>query len=90
MELDTERIDEAVLGLLYLTLHDGNRAWKGMDWDALDRLHAQGLVEDPVSKAKSVVLTLAAFYTVRDDRLLDHSPEVPGLESVDRVGRARD
>lgn len=57
MQIDTERIDEAVLGLLYLTLHDGYRAWKGMDWDALSRLHAQGLIEDPVNKAKSVVLT---------------------------------
>jgi len=30
------KIDEAVLALLYLTLHDGDRAWKGHDWDALD------------------------------------------------------
>ena len=28
MELDTGTIDEAVLALLYLTLHDGARAWK--------------------------------------------------------------
>jgi hypothetical protein len=35
MEIDTEKIDEAVLALLYLTLHDGARAWKGFDWDTL-------------------------------------------------------
>jgi hypothetical protein len=29
MEIDTEKVDEAVLALLYLTLHDGARAWKG-------------------------------------------------------------
>jgi hypothetical protein len=57
MEIDTEKIDEAVLALLYLTLHDGTRAWKGFDWDTLNRLHAKGLISDPVSKAKSVVLT---------------------------------
>jgi hypothetical protein len=57
MEIDTERVDEAVLGLLHLTLHDGNRAWKGFDWDAMSRLHEQGLIENPVNKAKSVVLT---------------------------------
>ena len=57
MEIDTDKIDEAVLALLYLTLHDGLRAWKGHDWDALDRLHSKGLIGDPASKAKSVVLT---------------------------------
>jgi hypothetical protein len=57
MDIDTEKIDETVLALLYLTLHDGRRAWKGFDWDTLNRLHAKGLISDPVSKAKSVVLT---------------------------------
>ena len=57
MELDTERIDEAALALLYLTLHDGARAWKGMDWDVMSRLHEKGLIENPVNKAKSVVFT---------------------------------
>jgi hypothetical protein len=56
MEIDTNKV-EAVLALLYLTLHDGSRAWKGFDWDSLNRLHAKGLISDPVSKAKSVVLT---------------------------------
>ena len=29
MPIDTDKIDEAVLALLHLTLHDGVRAWKG-------------------------------------------------------------
>ena len=29
MDIDTDKTDEAVLALLYLTLHDGVRAWKG-------------------------------------------------------------
>lgn len=61
MELDTEKIDEAVLGLLYLTLHEQSRAWKSMDWDALARLHKKGFIDDPVNKAKSVVLTDAGL-----------------------------
>jgi Domain of unknown function (DUF6429) len=44
MEIDHDRIDEAVLALLWLTLHDGCRAWKG-------------LIAGPVNKTKSVVLT---------------------------------
>ena len=57
MDVDEDRIDEAVLALLWLTLHDGVRAWKGHDWDTLDRLHRKGLILDPANKAKSVALT---------------------------------
>jgi hypothetical protein len=57
MALDTDRIDDAVLALLYLGLHDEFRAWKGFDWDAMNRLHEKGMITDPVSKAKSVVFT---------------------------------
>jgi hypothetical protein len=57
MHYDRERVDEVVLALMYLTLHDGARAWKGFDWDALDRLYEKGLICDPKNKAKSVVLT---------------------------------
>jgi hypothetical protein len=44
MEIDHDRIDEAVLALLWLTLHDERRAWKGFDWNALDRLFRKGLI----------------------------------------------
>ena len=57
MDIDAQKIDEAVLGLLYLTLHDGVRAWKSFDWDAMNRLYESGFIENPVGKAKSVVLT---------------------------------
>jgi hypothetical protein len=57
MEIDLDKIDDTVLGLLWLTLHDENRAWKGFDWGALDRLHQKGLIGDPANKAKSVVLS---------------------------------
>src|SRR5271166_3911700 len=57
VDIDNDKIDEAVLALLYLTLHDRFRAWKGHDWDALDRLYRKGMICDPVGKAKSVVFT---------------------------------
>lgn len=57
MDIDTDKIDAAVLALLFLTLHDGVRAWKGHDWDVLDRLYRKGMIDNPVGKAKSVVLT---------------------------------
>lgn len=53
MELDEDKIDEAALALLRLTLHDGRRAWKGFDWDVLGRLHRKGFISDPVGKVCS-------------------------------------
>ena len=52
MEIDRDKIDDAVLGLLWLTLHDERRAWKGIDWAALERLHQKGLIANPINKAK--------------------------------------
>ena len=63
MNPNLDKIDDAVLALLYLTsFTEGTgelaytRAWKGHDWDALGRLHKKGLIGDPVGKAKSVVI----------------------------------
>jgi len=61
MEIDEQKIDEAVLALLYLTLHDDNRVWKSFDWDAMNRLHERGFIGNPASKAKSVVLSEAGL-----------------------------
>ena len=76
MDYDTDKVDEAVLALLALTIHDENeyggaRSWKGHDWDALGRLHEKGLIGDPVSKAKSVYLTPEGLAKSRElfDRL---------------------
>jgi hypothetical protein len=57
MVLNRDKIDDAALALLYLTLHDGCRAWKGFDWDVLGRLHDKGMIDNPVGKVKSVVFT---------------------------------
>jgi hypothetical protein len=48
-----------VLALLYLTTFRDKprwRAWKGHNWDALDRLHRKDYISDPATKAKSVLL----------------------------------
>jgi hypothetical protein len=60
MNIDKDKIDDMVLALLHLTSFDyggGVRAWKGHDWDALDRLFEKGFIGDPQTKAKSVWLT---------------------------------
>jgi len=57
MKLDDDKIDNAVLALLSLGMHDGARAWKGFDWDSMNRLHEKGLISDPRGTAKSIVFT---------------------------------
>ena len=61
MDYDTDKADEMALALLYLASFEekqgGVRAWKGMAWEIMNRLHEKGLISDPKSKAKSVCLT---------------------------------
>jgi len=55
MEYNQTKVDEMVLALLWLTVDRDGRAWKSHDWDAIDRLHEQGFISNPKSKAKSAV-----------------------------------
>jgi hypothetical protein len=57
-----DRIDEAVLALLHLGLHGGNKtSGLSLSWNIRLGSHepplCQGMIFDPVNKAKSVVLT---------------------------------
>ena len=66
MDYDEEKVDEYTLALLYLVVHDrqkkfGARAWKGFDWDTMNRLYEKDLITNPVSKAKSVGMTEEGF-----------------------------
>ena len=58
---DERRVQDAVLALMHLTAHPGQfggwRAWKSFPWEATDGLYERGLIGDPKSKARSVVLT---------------------------------
>ena len=71
MEYDKDKVDEYTLALLFLVSHDrhedyGARAWKGFDWDTMNRLHEKGLISNPVGKAKSVVMTEEGFKKAED------------------------
>ncbi len=60
MNYDREKVDEVVLALMQLTLHGDrsvSRAWKGFDWDSLNRLHEKRYIGNPKTQAKSVGLT---------------------------------
>lgn len=87
MTLDEGKIDQAVLALLYLGLHDGTRAWKSFNWEALNRLHEKGFIADPRGKAKSVVFTenglnearrlLEQLYSAADDDVKTFAADPP-------------
>jgi hypothetical protein len=61
MDFDKDKVDEVTLALLYLVMHEetewGARAWKGFDWDTMNRLYEKGFIDNPVGKAKSVAVT---------------------------------
>ena len=57
MKLDTDKIDDAVLALLQLGIHEGGRVWKSFDWEVMSRLYEKGYITDPVGKTKSVIFT---------------------------------
>lgn len=68
VQLDTERIDAAVLALLQLGRHDEVQTWKGFDWATLDRLYQKGYIQNPVNKHKSLAFTAAGLQ--ESERLL--------------------
>ncbi len=61
MNLDTDKIDEMTLALMFLVMWDeegeSSRAWKGFEWETMNRLHEKGWIDDPKGKAKSVSVT---------------------------------
>jgi hypothetical protein len=56
-ETDQAKVEDAVLAVLWLTLHDECCVWKTIDWDTMDQLHTKRYISDPARRAKSVVFT---------------------------------
>jgi len=57
MDLDPERVEQAVLALLGAFEFERGRAWKGYDFNVMKRLFEKGYITDPFGKARSVYLT---------------------------------
>ncbi|MFB6345520.1 MAG: DUF6429 family protein [bacterium] len=57
MAIDQQKVDRTALALMYMTLHDENRVWKGFDWDIEDRLHEKGYISNPKLSSNAVELT---------------------------------
>jgi hypothetical protein len=71
MDYDETKVDEFTLALLYLVVHQrhegfGASAWKGFDWETLNRLHEKGYISNPVGKAKSVGMSEEGFLKAKE------------------------
>jgi hypothetical protein len=60
--MNKDKVDEAVLALLYLNHWlekptGVTNAWKSFDWDTMERLHERGLISNPVAKSKVVAFS---------------------------------
>jgi len=71
MNYDEDKVDEYTLALLYLVTHQrqeglGASAWKGFDWDTMNRLHQKGYISNPIGKAKSVGMTEEGFQKAKE------------------------
>ena len=77
MKYDEKLIEEAVLALLAAFSTDAGNAWKGFDFEVMNRLHEQGFIENPVNKKKSVWLTEEGQELGRQlaERLFGASPD---------------
>lgn len=71
MDYDKDKVDEMTLALLYLVMgawdeNLGTRAWKGFDWNTMDRLHEKGWISNPKGKARSVAVSEEGFQKAKE------------------------
>jgi hypothetical protein len=78
MEYDDKLIEEAMLALLVAFSFENGNAWKGFDFETMNRLHEYGFISDPVNKNKSIWLTAEGLERGRQiaDRLFGLKTQV--------------
>ena len=83
MEYDEKLIEDAVLALLATFSSDDGNAWKGFDFEIMNRLHELGFISNPVNKNKSIWLTQEGLERGRQiaDRLFGVAPGEPASDS---------
>ncbi|WP_372436723.1 DUF6429 family protein, partial [Pandoraea sputorum] len=57
MKYNEKLIEYAVLALLVAFRSEYGNAWKGFDFEIMNRLHEHGFISNPVNKRKSIWLT---------------------------------
>ena len=76
MKYNEEKLDRAALAILFLNYDpETGRSWKSLSWEITDRLFEAGLISDPKSKNKSVVLTELGLKKAKEILSADFSGE---------------
>jgi hypothetical protein len=57
MSRTESKLEDLALAVMYSALHDERWVWKTIPFEITDRLHEQGLVDEPRSNRKSLYLT---------------------------------
>ena len=65
MNYQADKVDDAVLALLLLGA-SGQRAWRGIDVEAIDRLVAKGWLKTPDRNAPTLEFTDAGLQHARE------------------------
>jgi len=86
MDIDYDKIDDCTLALLYLVTSEseyGARAWKGFDWETMNRLHEKGYISNPKSKALSVALSDKGLVRAKElfETFFAKTPEPPATDA---------
>jgi hypothetical protein len=96
MNYDEDKVDEYTLALLYLVVNQrhegfGASAWKGFDWDTLNRLHEKGCISNPIGKTKSVVMTENGFLKAKElfEKYFAHEAKIISLPKFAAPARKR-
>ncbi|WP_122663734.1 DUF6429 family protein [Pseudomonas viridiflava] len=85
MKYDEKLIEEAVLALLATFSFNNGNAWKGFDYEIMNRLHEHSFIDDPVGKKKSVWLTAEGRERGREiaDRLFGTGAQAGAASSTE-------
>jgi hypothetical protein len=86
MKYDEQLIQDAVLALLAIHSFNNGTAWKGFDFEVMNRLHEQDLISNPVNKNKSIWLTPEGLERGREiaDRLFGANTNPGDVKSPDK------
>lgn len=57
MDIDEEKIDDATLAILSISMDKNRSAWKQVDWSITNRLYEKGFIHNPVGTTKSITFT---------------------------------
>jgi hypothetical protein len=57
MSQTDDKLEQLALALMYSGLHDERWVWKTIPFEVTDRLHQQGLIDEPRSHRKSLCLS---------------------------------